>query len=137
MRLYTNIMRFLIGLLASFLTVTNAYIFSWVDMGTGATGTESVAICPPTAAQALMRNSGYSLSECDEKTLRMYYNENGCCYNFIAECNLIERAWWAKADVFNTQPLCPYRKKVLMMEHRRLRKRFTKRMRRIIGGKRN
>ena len=136
MSLALKIMRFLIGLFASFLTVSNAYIFNWVDLGTGATGMEiAVKNCPPTAAEALMRDSGYSISNCDETILRMYYNENGCCYNFIAECNLIEREWWKKADVFKEKPLCPYRKKIFIMEHRRLRKRFTKRMRRIIGGK--
>lgn len=132
--LYVNIMQRTVGIFITLLTVAHAYIFSWIDIGTGATGAADVTNCPANAAEALMDN-GARLSKCTEDQLRGFYRDNGCCYNFIAECNLIEREWWQKTDVLKPEPLCPYREKLLVMERRRLHKRFARRMRRVLKKK--
>jgi len=120
-------MRLFLTIFVTLISISNAYLFQWIG-ATGMTGVEVELGCPETAAEALEDYNGQRLSECSEDTLREFYHENGCCYNFIAECNIIERAWWQKTDVLKPQPLCEYKQKIMLLERRRLRRSFLRRI---------
>ncbi len=67
------------------------------------------AICPPDAGAALMDENRAALVECDEKTLREYYNKDDCCIVNLAECSNIAAAFALRRNVLDPIPLCPRR----------------------------
>jgi hypothetical protein len=77
---------------------------------TGSTYRQGLRGCPKVATEALMASNRNRLLACDAKTLRKYYNENDCCIINLANCNYIEKAWWARVGIKH-EPLCQYRLK--------------------------
>ena len=108
-------------------TLANCLVFEWSKFATAITGAESA--CPQTAADAIMQEDSSNLQHCSEKTLRDFYRQNSCCASFLASCNLIEREWWQKTDIWNFEPICPFYGKLIHMERKRLRKNFMHRIR--------
>ena len=67
------------------------------------------AKCPDTPGDALLDSNRVELVDCDEDTLRKFYNLNDCCIVNLAECNNIAAAFALKRNVLDPTPLCPRR----------------------------
>jgi hypothetical protein len=78
---------------------------------TGSTYRQGLRGCPKVAGEALMASNQNRLLACDAKTLRKYYNENDCCIINLANCNYIQKAWWARVGILKHEALCHYRLK--------------------------
>ena len=117
----------IITVFLTFFTMTNALVFDWASAITGATGAGHG--CPPTAAAAIMEEDGSNLQHCTEETLRSFYRQNSCCASYLASCNLIEREWWQKTDIWHFKPICKFYEKLVYLERQRLKKNFLRRIR--------
>ena len=65
--------------------------------------------CPKSAPEALYSKNRDALIECDAKRLRLYYNDNACCINNIAECNYIAAAYELRRNILDFTPICKTR----------------------------
>ena len=123
----TQIMQLAFLLFIAIFSCTQAYIFSWGNAATGATGAIGSG-CPPSFADVISTGDFDSLTDCDEKQLRDMYTRADCCISFVAECNYVERAWWGKTNVLRHSPLCSYMLRSPEHAKREHRRRFIKRI---------